>query len=196
MPKPNKFSESGLVFQFDKNWVVKKYDDHRFYKRVSGAGLKGIDFISASNQEPVILWEVKNYVNRHPSVQEENRRKLLEETEEFISDMVQKVEDTFVAINAIHKYYMRRWWFKLLYPIFYRFPIQKSDWIFWNKINVWIEDPKNVVFYLWLEAEEVDQDYIQEQLQDRLETWALQVRVINLATPLFPNSIQVKKAET
>ena len=42
------FTESGLCFTFSKRWKVLKYDEHRFYRYLSGSGFKGVDFIGMS----------------------------------------------------------------------------------------------------------------------------------------------------
>ena len=39
------FIESDLQFYFPDHWAVREYDNHRFYKNLSGLGLKGLDFL-------------------------------------------------------------------------------------------------------------------------------------------------------
>jgi len=63
--------ESALLFDFEEtDWIVKKYDDHRYYKSLSGAGLKGVDFIGIFQQEKVVFIEVKNFRAKHPTRKE------------------------------------------------------------------------------------------------------------------------------
>ncbi|NNE29048.1 MAG: hypothetical protein HKN16_05405, partial [Saprospiraceae bacterium] len=64
------FSESGLQFQFSNDWTVIKYDDHKFFRYLSGEGLKGVDFLGFTSEGGLFLMEVKNYrnVNLHDGV--------------------------------------------------------------------------------------------------------------------------------
>ena len=59
------FEESDLVFHFNQDWVVRKYDEHRFYKTISGLGMKGVDFIGIFKAEQVVFIEIKNYRIRY-----------------------------------------------------------------------------------------------------------------------------------
>ena len=62
------YQESGLEFNFDNNWVLKKYDSHPFYKSLSGANLKAVDFIGIWKNEILVLIEVKNYKIRYSAL--------------------------------------------------------------------------------------------------------------------------------
>jgi len=54
------FKESDLTFNFSqKEWEIIRYDTHRYYKILSGAGLKGVDFLGIYQKNKVVFFEVK-----------------------------------------------------------------------------------------------------------------------------------------
>ncbi|MDI9336705.1 MAG: hypothetical protein QM520_06725 [Gammaproteobacteria bacterium] len=53
-----------LYFQFPANWQVGRYDQWKFYRHVSGQGVKAVDVIAVSPEKTAFLIEVKDY--RHP----------------------------------------------------------------------------------------------------------------------------------
>ena len=95
----NTIQESGLVFTFPKNWVVKKYDEHRFYNYLSGLGFKGIDIIAITPERKLILIEVKNYINRFPQDGIDPTETLIENIDSFSEGYVQKFQDSRLYIH-------------------------------------------------------------------------------------------------
>ena len=148
--------ESDLVFDFDETaWVVKKYDSHRYYKKLSGSGLKGVDFIGIFQQRQVVFIEVKHFRSRHPTLQEEFA--VLTTTKQFIAKMADKLEDTFTAVTAIAAYLRKKWWYRLFVKWEAHLPKQlfkKQDWFFWHQVYQLAQEQSNIEFILWLEIEE------------------------------------------
>jgi len=103
------FRESGLVFEFDPGrWIVKAFDDHPYYRALSGHGFKGVDFIGLLNGQELVCVEVKNYRRTfpdHPSLLQEF---LLQEQ----AGVLRKMEDTLRILDLIHQYYRRKWGFR------------------------------------------------------------------------------------
>jgi len=114
------FSESGLSFQFPKSWTVFKYDEHRFYTYLSGAGLKGVDFIAIDGDE-LILIEVKNYADRIIKENFDPMEGLLSEPAVYVEAYFQKFEDTFRLLDIIEQYYNRKWWYRNIFQQFKSF---------------------------------------------------------------------------
>lgn len=175
------FYESDLLFQFGPSWLARKYDDHRFYSRLSGVGLKAVDFITVSPDNQLVFWEIKNFTRRKPELTHDPLQKLIEEKLTFIGDMSQKVEDTFRAIGAIHQYYRRKWNFPLRQWSMSYMKGARSDWYFWLKAHQLGAIPENCRFILLLETDEPDRlpnihlemDRALSHLVHRVDVWNL-----------------------
>ena len=149
------FKESGLEFTFPKNWVVKKYDEHRFYHYLSGLGFKGVDLIALTPEKKLILIEIKNYVNRFPQDGIDPTETLVNNVVTFSEKYIQKFEDTFQLLRIVQKFFNRKKWYqwiaKPLRPFLpYSFLIN-LDWGFWTIANEFL-NKKNVQLILWLEV--------------------------------------------
>ena len=120
MPRDQKiFVEREVQANFDKEWGVIKLDEHRYYKSVSGLGLKGVDFIAVHPSFGLVLIEMKNYKNGKDSIPVE------------LSDlMVQKRKGTLKLINTIYKYYQRQFYFRLIIYIGWKF-LYPKEWLIW-----------------------------------------------------------------
>ena len=127
--------ESGLNFNFPKDWKVIKFDEHRFYQYVNGMGLKGVDFICIKPSGHLLLIEVKNYADRFPQDGIKPALAVLENPIPYANQIAQKFEDSAQLIEVIHKYYLRKFWFRqfgsTLAIIFSDFFKANFDWIFW-----------------------------------------------------------------
>ncbi|MCB9275748.1 MAG: hypothetical protein H6564_17000 [Lewinellaceae bacterium] len=162
--KNAEYTESGLRFSFNPGWVVKKYDAHRFFQGLAGAGLKGVDFIATDGRQ-VLLCEAKNYRRRQPWQKENPLDAILASPGDFAVEMAQKVQDTLRGIKVIGLYYHRKWLYRALQPLFLRLAPGGRDWRFWAHIYRLVQAPENIVFILWLETEQP-----QRQLTDGVET--------------------------
>ena len=152
------YQESGLSFRFDTTWIVKKYDAHRYYSYLSGAGLKGMDF-AAVRGEMAYLFEVKNYSIRFEGKPYYKIYSLIDDPEELIEVVTRKVEDTRRGIKIVHDYLSRKWFYRQLYPYLskWKLPVRgKNTWWFWAKMYHLLEEKQQGVVVLWMM---VDVDY-------------------------------------
>jgi hypothetical protein len=148
------FQESGIFFYFGPEWLARKYDDHHFYSRLSGAGLKAVDFITISKDNQLVFWEVKNFSRRKPELPHDPIQKIIAEREDFIQDMSQKVKDTLRALTAIHGYYRRKWSFRLRQWSMPYLEHSRQNWYFWFKAHELANDPESCRFILLIESGE------------------------------------------
>lgn len=157
------YTEGVVQFSFSPEWLVRKYDDHTFYRGLSGVGLKGVDFIAVRPGQLVLI-EVKNY--RH--VRNGQRRRVVGETirqSERIADAIaQKCLDTLRAIRVIHTYYLRKWDYRLTSPLFGRFHWQWSDRSFWTHVAQALSGPAQVTLLVWLATDPGDQSLAHQLL--------------------------------
>ncbi|MCB9265073.1 MAG: hypothetical protein H6558_08620 [Lewinellaceae bacterium] len=173
------FIESGLHFRFGEEWVIKKYDAHRFYQGLSGSGLKGVDFLGILG-EGLFLFEIKNFRRRRQWQEENPLEAVLDHPSEFAENIAYKVEDTLLAIDAIWQYYNRKWLFRRLLPAFRRLPVTENDWRFWARAYALMQDPGQVNVVLWMETERARPALLTEieaALQHHLQGRAGSVRI-------------------
>lgn len=194
--------ESDLVFEFnDAYWQVIKYDDHRYYKKFSGIGLKGVDFIGIYRQKKVVFIEVKNFRDKHPT--REEPFKVLTETKDFINTIGDKLEDTFRAVTAIHAYLKRKWWYRIYLLLELYLPQQwffQRDWLFWHQVFHLAQQKNQIELVLWLEIEERISDkgkkdlsdYIDRILEAQLAEFTNEVKVASLERLIYEDSLLVR----
>ena len=121
-----KFIEREVELLFDTDWEVIKLDEHRYYKSLSGQGLKAVDFIAVHMEMGIAFIELKNYQQGKDSI-----------PVELDKVMKEKRDDSIRIITVINKYYQRQWYFKLL------------SWIGWSALfpkewKTWIDAQKHV----------------------------------------------------
>lgn len=120
------FIERGIEVVFDQDWTVIKLDEHRYYKRISGHGISGVDFLAIHPEFGLALIEMKNYLKGKGSI-----------PENIDSKMIAKKEDTIRLINVVYKYYQRQLYFKILIFIGWEY-LYPKDW------RVWLSAKKHV----------------------------------------------------
>ncbi len=165
------FRESGLSFQFDAFWVVKKYDAHRYYSYLSGAGLKAIDFAGV-REEKVYLFEVKNYSIRYEGKPFYKIYELINDPEQLVDTIVYKVQDTSRGIKIVHDYLSRKWLYRRLYPWLIKWPLQnwgKNTWWFWAKLYHMLEERQQAVVVLWIEVDTQYEGYEEARVKTFLK---------------------------
>ena len=160
-----------------------KYDEHRFYRYLSGSGFKGVDFIGILDEKQLALIEIKNYKDRFTLDESDPTGDLLTDPIAYAEKYSQKFQDTFQLIGIIRKYYQRKWWFKHLRGLFLRLIprnwLLQFDWGFWNIVIQLIDEKKvKILVVLWLELDDelpvskiensTDQirDYLKMQFKD------------------------------
>lgn len=153
------FLESDINFFFESDWVVHRYDTHRYFRGLSGRGLKGVDFIGILHQEYLVFFEVKNY-NIRPSGRGGQSLDLVQKDSHLIANaFIRKIEDTFTAVDAIQKYWERRWWRRLFSMLIRHLPIKRYESAFWRKVTELAGNPGCCTAVLWLESPAFDSDY-------------------------------------
>lgn len=162
------FQESDLLFHFQKGWVIKQYDTNPYFRRLKGAGLKGIDFLGIFEKREVVFFEVKNYKIRYKEKPPTQIYDVLENPKLLAEKVAQKVEDTLQAIRVINKFYRRRRIYRIFEPLLKVIPnwnATLNTWLFWTRVEVFIERGDWQVI-LWLETEEVYKHFSKAQIAD------------------------------
>lgn len=157
------YSEGDLIFSFPLHWGVRPYDEHTYYRGLSGVGFKGVDFllIDPGNEEtsPVLYFmEVKNYRTR--TTEDGIFVATLKPPDQLAETIAQKYADTREAIHTVYRYYRRSWWFRQFEPWLVRFQRYTHDRIFWTQAHHLVNEGQGVEVLLWLELEKKDAVYL------------------------------------
>lgn len=166
------FVESAFMFRFNDDWNVIRYDEHRFYKSLSGQSLSGVDFAGIYKGSECLLIEVKNFKQRNARVYEKS-------FEEFHSEILEKAKDSLHLIGVIKKYLQRKFLYRAFYNLVEKYPILNKEWFFWSELyRIAIED-KNAHFVLLIDSD-FDMSRIQNDLSKDLKEKYNAVKVISL----------------
>ncbi len=145
------FEESGLRFHFHPDCFVMAFDKHRFYKTLSGKGLKGIDFLILDAEGYLHFLEVKNYRTFG------NAEDVKLDVSAIQHLMELKLKGTLKVISVANALYERRWWFRLVSAYWGQWPwwarLMPEAYLWWRFQRV-VEEG-NYKAYLWLEGEEL-----------------------------------------
>lgn len=162
------YTEGNLSFTFSNGWMVRKYDHHTFYQGLSGAGLKGVDFIAVRPHQ-LLLVEVKNYRHVRNGRRRATVARSLEDPQAIADAIARKGWDTLRAIKAIHTYYRRKLDYRLFAPLLHQFWWAWSDRSFWTHAAREAQSPSSATFLLWLATDPNDRN-LAEDLRPILET--------------------------
>jgi len=138
------FSESNYEFTFDDRWQILKYDDHPYYRILSGRSFSGIDFAGIFENEHLYLIEVKNFYQYDNDGEISN-------VDKFVIEIKEKILDSIDLIRIINKYHQRKWTYRLLVKLVMRLPNLNRDWWFWTKMHQLLQS-KHMSFVLLIES--------------------------------------------
>ncbi|MCB0632222.1 MAG: hypothetical protein KDD15_20920 [Lewinella sp.] len=191
------FEESGLRFSFASNWVVKKYDEHPYFRALSGNGLKGVDFIAIRDQRELIFIEVKNYRTRYNAKMNVSFDVNVKPAPELAFELKRKLEDTLLAIDAVLQYYHRSWWFRRFRGMWMRWPFLQHNRAFWTLADSLVQ--YHLHYVVWLALDRDDPEDYEEQLIAELAKFDLhildQMSVTNTSEHIFKEEVIVKLLE-
>lgn len=105
------YLESDLSFEFGSDWIVVRWDRHRFYRWLSGRGYRGVDFLLLHvDLQRAILLEVKNYRRRHLDQAPQRLAQYERNPGELALQLAGKFTSTKLALQQIEEWYRSKWW--------------------------------------------------------------------------------------
>lgn len=140
------FSESNYTFTFDKHWKVVKYDDHPYFRILSGRSFSGVDFVGIYRNEKLYILEIKNYYQY-------SKDGVIEDLDQFVSEIRGKMLDTLDLMRIIHKYHSRKLMFRFCIDLVNKLPSLHYTWWIWNRMKD-LESNKDFVFILLINSKE------------------------------------------
>lgn len=125
------FTESDQTVSFPSDWWVIKLDEHRYYRRLSGQGLKAVDFLALHDDFGLMLIELKNYHGRPVPA-------------DLGLTMEEKSADTARLIHIVNRYLQRKLYYRIFFSWLKWYRICDREWIFWYKAQQQIEKGNTV----------------------------------------------------
>lgn len=167
---------------------------------MSGAGLKGVDFLGIYQKNKVVFFEVKHF--RSPQFAETIAYSIFADTPAFTKRITGKLQDTLKAIRVISQYLERKWWYRFLIRYIDFIPtsfIKNRDWYFWYRLHLMVPQKEVLTYVLWLEIQEKQADYptenllptLTKELENNLSTIVGKVIIANRKTSIFEESLTV-----
>lgn len=148
----NSFEESGLLFQFGPAWKVLRWDKSPYYKKVSGRGFKGVDFIGIHNDQ-LYLIEVKNYLPKTTNHTAIVAR--LASPKFLLEHITTKMDDTLRLLELVAFQLNKKWWIRAAERLFQMGMLpgwRSSTYHLWlNGDQLAREGAEKVGIILWLE---------------------------------------------
>lgn len=191
------FSESDIRFRFSDEWVVCRYDAHRYYRQWSGVGLKGVDFIGILRDDSLVLMEVKNYSIRAGGSRGHTLDAILARPGILTEAFGHKIADTLTAIDAVRQYWQRRWWQRLAWRWYRKRPPRSSEPAFWARVCELAERPDTCVAVLWIESAAFSpaiRQQLETQLAEELHDLASNVHIADSNAHPFGGCLSVEDA--
>lgn len=182
-----RFEESGLFFAFSDAWEVRPFDDHEYYRWVSGLGVRGVDFVGIY-QDKLVLLEVKNYRRRAGMGASDAFQAVRDNPEAFAEKMSEKVSGSIRCMRAVNSSYQRRWWFSWFERLPDRWKRRSPRSYFWYTVAEMTHDTSNCIFILWLEADtntQATEQKLQQRLREILKEKVKQVVITGPGRPTF-----------
>jgi hypothetical protein len=192
------FEESGLLFEFEGDWDIRKYDSHKYYKILAGTGLKGIDFLGIHNKQELYLFEVKNYKIRNEWQTSDPMDRIRETPEELAEKIIQKIEDSLRLFRVIYLYYRRKWMYRHLFPVVGDWWPGFEIWKYWTRVYQLSQEKENIRVVFWMETTEKEEElksYLLEKIQQSLSLKASQIILTDSHSNPFTSMLSVQDAK-
>ena len=168
-----KYKESDLNISFDPSWRSRRFDTSRYFKALSGLGLKGVDFIAIDDEHRLYLIEVKNYKKRLRSPVAPDISDLMGDVPLLQYHFVDKIDDSRQLLEVIYKYLHRKWWYRSLFRmrnLLTTSVVQSLEWVFWyDAFKIANTAHTDVYCILLLETEDYYPALSKKQLTEHVE---------------------------
>ena len=191
-----KFTESGIEFLFNEEWVVKKYDGHPYYKKISGLNMKGVDFIGIYKGESLVFMEVKNYRIRYLGKTLQGLYDVFDTPKQLAKKVLKNFNDSKNGILVINNFLSNNWLLKPILPLFKKIPLmkwKKNDTLFWLHCQQLIER-NQLTNILLLETNDKYPDYPHidiRQFRKNLASHIKPAMLVNIKQHPFRGSLKI-----
>lgn len=182
-----------MSFVFNQNWLVRPYDKHTFFQGLSGAGLKGVDFLGMHNRDHLVLMEVKNYLPDPDGRRYRQISQRLAAPEAIGASLASKMQDTLRAIDLIHRYFQTRLGYRLAYPFLPWMKQAAPEWYFWTHARKLMDFRVSMICWMGLQADQAHlASLIQEVANREVEGRNLQIDILPFSQNPFEPDLQIR----
>lgn len=182
-----------MSFVFNQNWLVHPYDKHTYFQGLSGAGLKGVDFLGIHNREHLVLMEVKNY---RPDPDGRRNRQIaqrLAAPEAIGVSLASKMLDTLRAIDLVHRYFQTQLGYRLVYPFLPWMKPIAPEWHFWTHARKLMDSRVSMICWMELEADQAHlASFIREIANREVGNRNLQIDILPFSKNPFEPDLQIR----
>lgn len=107
---------------FPSSWYGIKLDEHRYYKRISGHGIKCVDYLIIDPDWGLYLIELKDYPKgvKVPLPKQHH------------TTLLAKREGSIKLIKAVNKAFRRQWYFRMVFLKLKLYSLCPSEWLIWH----------------------------------------------------------------
>lgn len=129
------WTEGQQQVTFPSGWQCIKLDDHRYYKRISGKGIKCVDFLAIDPNWGLYLIELKNYpkLAKIPSVKSSH------------STLLNKKAGSIKLIRTVNAAFKRQWYYRVVFLKLKIYRLCPAEWHIWHLAEQYIDQNRLVV---------------------------------------------------
>ena len=120
----NSFIENKQIIQFGEDWGIIKLDEHRYYKRISGMGVKCVDFMALHADWGLFLIEIKDYTIYDDSE--------LPSKEMLQNILASKKSGSIRLIKIVNQALQRKWYYRWIFQRLKWYKYCPREWIVWD----------------------------------------------------------------
>lgn len=120
---------------FPNDWQCIKLDEHRYYKRISGQGIKCVDFLALHPSWGLYLIELKNYPKNTSLPTEEKHQ----------STLLIKKEGSIKLIKTVNAALRRQWFYRIFFLKLKILRFCPDEWLTWYQAEQFIKVNKVLV---------------------------------------------------
>lgn len=127
--------EGQQYVQFPSSWQCIKLDEHRYYKRISGRGIKCVDYLAIDPNWGLYLIELKDYPQKAK----------VPFKEEHQTTLLAKKAGSIKLIKTVNAALRRQWYYRLIFLRLKIYRICPDEWQVWYMAEKCIDERRLVV---------------------------------------------------
>lgn len=130
-----KWIEGNQHITFPDEWKVIKLDGHRYYKRISGLGIKAVDFIAIDPDWGLFFIELKDYPALADVPTHSSQHRMLQS----------KLQGSIKLIKTVNKALGRQWYYRLIFLRLRIYKLCPYEWQIWKEAEECIAHDRYII---------------------------------------------------
>lgn len=196
------YEESGIAFYFPRSWNVIKYDTHRYFQAMSGAGMRGADFIWLDASGVLTIMEVKHFRSFPASPPSQT----VTSPEHLTRAVAIKLEKTLAGLRIVNRYLSGKQSFRLSRWLSRTTGISgfwwRQEWAIWSECFAACHQDGGLRFCLWYEEDRQSpepeltihlQQLLEKEVSERIS--GIEVECLVASRSSIPDAIKGIRAD-